>query len=60
MHNPRMLVIVKGLGFVLVAGALAVLPFAIWVSTTWGFVSALAGLIGCALLGIVFDGRSNA
>jgi hypothetical protein len=60
MHNLQMLVIVKWLGFALVAGALAVLPFAIWVSATWGFVSALAGLIGCALLGIVFGGRSNA
>jgi hypothetical protein len=55
-----MLVVAKWLGFVLVAGALAVLPFAIWVSVTWGFVSALAGLTGCALLGIAFGGRSNA
>jgi len=52
--------VAKWLGFALVAGALAVLPFAIWVSTTWGFVSALAGLAGCALLGLVFGGRSNA
>jgi hypothetical protein len=55
-----MLVAAKWLGFALVAGALAVLPFAIWVSTTWGFVSALTGLAGCALLGIAFGGRSNA
>jgi hypothetical protein len=55
-----MLVAAKWLGFALVAGALAVLPFAIWVSVTWGFVSALAGLAGCALLGIVFGGCSNA
>ena len=55
-----MVVIAKWLGFALVAGALAVLPFAIWVSITWGFVSAFAGLVGCALLGIAFGGRSNA
>jgi len=46
------LVIAKWLGFALVAGALAVLPFAIWVSVTGGFVSAALGLLGCALLGI--------
>jgi hypothetical protein len=52
-----MLVIAKWLGFALVAGALSVLPFAIWVSTTWGFVSGAAGLVGCVLLGIAFAGR---
>ncbi|HXU41654.1 MAG TPA: hypothetical protein VN675_04965 [Burkholderiales bacterium] len=47
-----MRVIAKWLGFALVAGSLAVLPFAIWVSTSWGFVSGALGLLGCALLGI--------
>jgi hypothetical protein len=42
-----MLVIAKWLGFALVAGALQS-AFAIWVSATWGFVSALTGLVGCA------------
>lgn len=49
--------IVKWLGFALVAGALAVLPFTIWISTGWGFVSAALGLAGCVLLGIAFAGR---
>lgn len=52
--------LVKWAGFLLVAGALAVLPFAIWVSTTWGFVSGAAGLAGCALLGVAFAGRPGA
>lgn len=54
-----MLAIAKWAGFALVAGALIVLPFAIWVSATWGFVSGTAGLVGCMLLGIVFGGRSE-
>ncbi|HUQ26375.1 MAG TPA: hypothetical protein VM140_11955 [Burkholderiales bacterium] len=52
--------IVRWLGFALVAGALAVLPFAIWISTSWGFFSAALGLVGCVLLGVAFGGRSNA
>jgi len=52
-----MRVVAKWLGFVLVAGALVVLPFAIWVSASWGFVSGAAGLVGCVLLGIAFAGR---
>lgn len=49
----------KWAGFVLVAGALAVLPFAIWVSTTWGFVSGAAGLIGVALLVVGLAGSQR-
>jgi hypothetical protein len=50
-----MLVVAKWLGFALVAGALAVVPFTIWISTSWGFVSAALGLLGCALLGIALS-----
>ena len=42
--------VAKWVGFALVATALAVLPFTIWISTHWGIVSATAGLIGVVLL----------
>ena len=44
----------KWAGFALVAAALAVLPFTIWVSARWGIVSATAGVVGIVLLGIAF------
>ena len=47
----------RWLGFLLVAGSLGVLPFTIWISNDWGFVSALAGLVGLALLGIALPRR---
>lgn len=40
----------KWVGFALVAVALAVLPFTVWISAQWGIVSATAGLIGVVLL----------
>ena len=43
-------------GAALVAVALAVLPFTIWISNQWAIVSASAGLIGCVLLGIALAG----
>ena len=44
------MVAVKWVGFALVAVALAVLPFTVWISTRWGIVSATAGLVGVVLL----------
>jgi hypothetical protein len=44
--------VVKWAGFALIATALAVLPFTVWISTQWGIVSATAGLVGVVLLGI--------
>ena len=49
--------LVKWAGFALVATALAVLPFTIWVSAQWGIVSASAGAIGIVLLVIGLSGR---
>ena len=49
----------KWAGFLLVAGALAVLPFAIWVSARWGIVSATAGLAGIMLLVLGLRGRQR-
>ena len=46
--------LVKWAGFALVAAALAVLPFTIWVSARWGIVSATAGLVGVVLLVVAF------
>jgi hypothetical protein len=40
----------KWVGFALVAVALAVLPFTIWISARWGIVSATAGVVGIVLL----------
>ena len=51
------MVVVKWVGFALLAVALAVLPFTIWISTQWGIVSATAGLIGLVLLVIGLAGR---
>jgi hypothetical protein len=48
---------VKWVGFALVATALAVLPFTIWVSNRWAIVSATAGVVGIALLGVALAGR---
>lgn len=47
----------KWVGFALVAGALAVLPFTVWVSNRWAIVSASAGVVGIVLLGIAFAGQ---
>ena len=47
----------KWVGFALVATALAVLPFAVWISAKWGIVSATAGMIGVVLLGIALPKR---
>jgi hypothetical protein len=44
-------------GAALVAGAIVMLPIAIWVSERWGIVAATTGLIGLFLLGIGFSGR---
>jgi hypothetical protein len=41
---------VKWLGFALVATALAILPFTIWISAKWGIVSATTGVVGIVLL----------
>ena len=49
--------LVKWAGFALVAAALAVLPFTIWVSNRWAIVSATAGVVGIALLGVALAGR---
>ena len=48
---------VRWAGFALVAIALAVLPFAVWISARWGIVSATAGLVGLALLVVGLAGR---
>ena len=48
---------VKWLGFALVATALAILPFTIWISARWGIVSATAGVVGIVLLVIGLGGR---
>jgi len=48
---------VKWLGFALVATALAILPFTIWVSARWGIVSATVGVVGIVLLVIGLAGR---
>jgi hypothetical protein len=49
----------KALGAALVAIALAVLPFMVWLSNQWAIVSATAGLLGCVLLGIAFAGNRD-
>jgi hypothetical protein len=49
--------VLKWLGFLLVAASVGVLPFTIWISNDWGFLSALAGLIGLVLLGIALPRR---
>ena len=51
------MVALKWLGFLLMAGSLGVLPFVIWISNDWGFVSAVAGLVGLALLAIALPRR---
>jgi hypothetical protein len=50
----------KWAGFALVAAALAVLPFTVWVSARWGIVSATAGLVGLLLLVIGLASGRNA
>jgi hypothetical protein len=47
----------RWVGFALVATALAVLPFAVWVSASWGIVSATAGVVGIVLLVIALPRR---
>jgi hypothetical protein len=47
----------KWVGFALVATALAVLPFTVWISARWGIVSATAGVIGIVLLTIGLASR---
>jgi hypothetical protein len=50
----------KWVGFALVATALAVLPFTVWISARWGIVSATGGLLGLVLLVIgLVHGRSE-
>ena len=49
--------VLRWLGFALVAVALAVLPFTIWLSGNWGLISASAGVVGLVLLGVAFAGR---
>ena len=49
----------KWVGFALVATALAVLPFTVWISARWGIVSATAGVVGIVLLTIGLTGRRN-
>ena len=49
--------ILKWLGFLLVAVAVAVLPFTIWISNSWGLVFAATGFAGCVLLAIAFSRR---
>ena len=49
--------VLKWVGFALLAAALAVLPFTIWISGRWGIVSATAGLIGLTLLVIALPRR---
>ena len=49
--------VARWVGFALVATALAVLPFAVWVSVRWGIVSATAGVIGVVLLVISLPRR---
>jgi hypothetical protein len=51
--------VLKALGAALVAIALAVLPFMVWLSNQWAIVSATAGLLGCVLLGIAFAGNRD-
>ena len=48
---------VRWAGFALIATALAVLPFAVWVSNRWAIVSATVGLVGIVLLVITTAGR---
>ena len=54
-----MLVIAQWLGFALIAGALAVLPFTVWISARWGIVSATAGVVGIVLLVVGLAGRRS-
>jgi len=49
--------VIKWVGFALLAAALAVLPFTIWVSNRWAIVSATAGAAGIVLLGIALANR---
>ncbi len=49
--------VIKWVGFALLAAALAVLPFAVWVSNRWAIVSATAGAAGIVLLGIALANR---
>ena len=48
----------KWLGFLLVAASVGVLPFTVWISNDWGFVSAFAGLVGLVLLGLALPRRN--
>ena len=41
---------VRWVGFALIAAALAVLPFAVWVSNSWAIVAATSGVAGIVLL----------
>src|SRR5689334_10770875 len=44
--------VLKWAGFALIATALAVLPFAAWMSNRWAIVSATAGVAGIVLLAV--------
>ena len=50
--------VVKWIGFALVAVAVAVLPFANWISGSWGLVSLTLGVIGAFLLAIGPGGKA--
>jgi hypothetical protein len=54
-----MLATSKWLGVVLVATSVAVLPFTIWISNDWTFVSAASGLLGCVLLALGMPRRGS-
>ena len=40
----------KWLGFAMVAGGIAVFPFAIWFSGPWGVITLLVVAVGCVVL----------
>jgi hypothetical protein len=50
--------VVKWIGFALVAVSVTVLPFAIWISGSWGLVSLTSGVIGAFLLMIGLGGKA--
>jgi len=51
--------VIKWVGFALLAAALAVLPFTIWISGRLGIVSATAGVVGIVLLTIGLAGKRD-
>jgi peptidoglycan/LPS O-acetylase OafA/YrhL len=51
---------VKFVGFILIMIALAVLPFSVWISTSWGVVALILGIFGAVLLAIGVRGTRGA